>query len=164
MKKRFVNRYGLVLALVGLLAIIHPVAAADDAPVSGVFKGNGKEAKLAYVSTFKGEPLNDKPTIVIVFSEKDHSKDKNPRTAVSFGKFGSGLIITVDEKGKIVGCLVAHSAHTKGSFNDIGTVAMSDFKLADDKIQGKISTGGVLEAFGEKWEVDLKFQAKAPKP
>jgi len=163
MKTIFVNRLGVMVALVGLLAVIHPVSAADDAPVTGVFKGNGKEAKLAYVSTFKGEPLGDKPTIVIVFSEKDHSKDKNPRTAVGFAKFGSGLIITVDEKGKIVGCLVAHSAHEKSGFNDIGTIKMSDFKLADDKIQGKISTGGEKETFGEKWEVDIKFQAKAPK-
>ena len=39
---------------------------------------------------------------------------------------------------------------------------MSDFKLEKGKIQGKLSTGGEKDAFGDKWEVDIKFEAKAP--
>ena len=162
MKTIFVNRLGVMVALVGLLAVIHPVSAADDAPVTGVFKGNGKEAKLAYVSTFKGEPLGDKPTIVIVFSEKDHSKDKNPPAGAAFGKYGSAFVITIYEDGKIVGCQVAHAAHKKSGFSAIGDLKMSDFKLEDGKMRGKLSTGGEVETFGEKWEVDIKFQAQAP--
>jgi len=165
---------GILLAAIGAFAAFgesRPVAAfgkgilvtpAEDPPVSGVFKGNGQEAKLAYVSASKGEPFADKPTIVIVFTEKDHSKDKKPRTGAMFGKYGSALIITVYEDGKIVGCQVAHAAHQKGTFNSIGTIKMSDFKLEGGKIQGKLSTGGEAETFGQKWEVDLKFQAKAP--
>ena len=162
MKTIFVNRLGVMVALVGLLAVIHPVSAADDAPVTGVFKGNGKEAKLAYVSTFKGEPLGDKPTIVIVFSEKDHSKDKQPRVGAGFGKYGSALIITVYENGQIVGCEVAHADLKKSGFSSIGNIKMSDFKLTDGKIQGKLSTGGEVKTFGETWQVDVKFQTKAP--
>src|SRR5262249_27435457 len=113
-------RLGLLLALVGLFAGVRPVAAADDPPVSGVFKGNGKEAKLAYLSTSKGEPLADKPTIVIVLTEKDHSKENKPRIAAGFGKFGSALIITVYHDGKIVGCEVAHAAHEKSGFSALG--------------------------------------------
>src|SRR5881227_345175 len=46
--------------------------------VTGVFKGNGKEAKLAYVSAHWREPFGDKPSMVLAFTEKDHSKDKKP--------------------------------------------------------------------------------------
>jgi hypothetical protein len=130
--------------------------------VSGVFKGNGKEAKLAYVSTLKGETFADKPTIILVFTEKDHSKDKKPDFDAVFGKYGSALVITIHEDGQIVGCQIVHTAHKKSGFSSVGTTKMSDFKLADGKIQGKLSTGGEQEFFGDKWEVDIKFQAKAP--
>ena len=166
-------RVGILLAAVGVFAAFgesRPIFAfgkgptvtlADDPPVSGVFKGNGQEAKLAYVSTVKGETFG-KPTIIIVFTEKDHSEAKKPQIMAGFGKFGSALIITVYLDGQIVGCQVAHAAHQKGAFNSIGTIKMSDFKLEGGKIQGKLSTEGEAETFGQKWEVDLKFQAKAP--
>lgn len=153
---------GFLLAVTGVFAITGSLAAADDPPVSGIFKGNGQEAKLAYVSAMKGEPFADKPTIVIIFTEKDPSDAKKPQIGAGFGKFGSALIITVYEDGKIVGCMVAHAAHQKGAFNSIGTMKMTDFKLEGGKIQGKLSTGGEAETFGQKWEVNLKFQAKAP--
>jgi hypothetical protein len=156
---------GILLAAVGVCATFcasRPVAAAEDPPVSGVFKGNGQEAKLAYVSTAKGEPLADKPTIIIIFTEKNHSEAKKPQVMAGFGKFGSALIVTVYQDGQIVGCQVAHAAHQKGAFNSIGTMKMTDFKLEGGKIQGKLSSGGETETFGQKWEVDLKFQAKAP--
>ena len=158
-----VNRgIGLMTIVIGVLAITGSFAAAEDKPVSGVYKGNGKEAKLAYVSTSKGEPLADKPTIVLVFTEKDHSKDKNPRTGAMFGKYGCALIITIYEDGNIVGCQVEHSGLKKSGFSSIGEMKMSDFKLEKGKIQGKLSTGGEKDAFGDKWEVDIKFEAKAP--
>src|ERR1043165_9038816 len=58
------------LAVLSLLAATRALSAADDQPVSGVFKGNGKEAKLAYASARKGEPFADKPTTVLTFTEK----------------------------------------------------------------------------------------------
>jgi len=156
------RRMGLLLAVTGVLAVTGRLAAADDPPVSGVYKANGQEAKLAYVSTSKGEPFADKPTIVMVFTEKDHSKDKKPDVGAMFGKYGSALIMKVYEDGQIVGCQVAHTAIKKGSFSSIGQMKMSDFKIADGKITGKLSTGGEAETFGDKWQVDLKFQAPAP--
>ena len=62
-----------------------PGPAANVKPsVTGMFKGNGKEAKLAYVSAHWREPFNDKPSIVLVFTEKDHSKDKKPDFNAAF--------------------------------------------------------------------------------
>ena len=156
------GRIGLLIVVTAVFALTGSFAAADDRPVSGVYKANGQEAKLAYVSTLKGEPPGDKPTIVLVFTEKDPSKDKNPRFNAMFGKLGSALIITISEDGKVVGCQVAHSALKNSGLNAIGDIKMSDFKIENGKIQGKLSTGGVAEAFGEKWEVDIKFQAQAP--
>jgi hypothetical protein len=137
-------------------------AAADEAPVNGAFKGNGKEAKLAHVTALKGEPYMDKPTIVLVMTENDHSKEKNPKIMASFGKFGSALIITFTHDGKIIGCQVAHAALEKGGFSSLGDMKMSDFKIDGGKIHGKLSTAGEVKTFGETWEVKLEFQVKAP--
>ena len=58
---------------------------AADPAISGKFTGNGKDAKLAFVSAQKGEPFADKPTIVLIFSEMDHSKDRRARIKAGFG-------------------------------------------------------------------------------
>jgi hypothetical protein len=39
---------------------------------------------------------------------------------------------------------------------------MSDFKIENGQIHGKISTGGDKETFGQTWDVDLAFNTKAP--
>jgi hypothetical protein len=137
-------------------------AGAADAPVSGKFTGDGKEAKLAFVSAHKSEPLADKPTIKIVFTEKDHSKNPKPWIKAGFGDFGSALVITVYHDGQIVGCEVAHQAHKMPGFSSLGSIAMSDFKMADGKISGTIKTDGEVETFKQKWQVDVKFETKAP--
>jgi hypothetical protein len=135
-----------------------PGPAANVKPsVSGVFKGNGKDAKLEFVSARWGEPFNGKPGIVVVFSEKDHSKDKRPDWNVSFGKFGSGLVISVHEDGAIYGCQVAHSAHKHPGFSSLGNIETNDFTFADGKVEGEITTNGQHDTFGDTWEVKIKF-------
>ena len=147
-----------------LLAALAAPATADDkkeaAPVSGTFTGNGKEAKLAFVSSKKSDFGKDKVTLI--FTEKDHSKEKDAETAAMFNKCGSALIITVTPEGKVTGCQVCHEAHKKSGFNDIGTLETKEFKIADGKITGQLTTGGVKETFGEKWEVKLTFEVKKP--
>ena len=149
-------------ALIPVAAAGQPAGEKKDPPVSGLFKGNGKEAKLAYASAHKGEPISDKPTIVLTFTEKDHSQEKKPRVKATFGDFGSALIVTVTHDGQVVGCEVAHAAHKKSGFSAIGVVKTSDFKIADGKVKGKLSTDGEQDTFGEKWEVKLEFAVKAP--
>jgi uncharacterized protein (TIGR03000 family) len=130
--------------------------------VSGIFKGNGKEAKLAFASATKGEPFAGDQTIVLVFTEQDHSKEKKPEIRAGFGHFGSALNVTITPEGKVVGCEVAHAAHTKGTFSAPGDIKLSDFKIADGKIQGKLATDGEVKTFGQTWEVNIKFEAPAP--
>src|SRR6266545_4023739 len=137
-----------------------PGPAANVKPsVTGVFKGNGKEAKIAHVSAHWREPFNNQPSIVLVFTEKDHSKDKKPDFNAAFGKFGSALIISLHEDGDIFGCQVVHTAHQKQGFSSIGQIKTNNFEFADGKVQGELTTDGQAEVFGETWEVNLKFIA-----
>jgi hypothetical protein len=127
--------------------------------VTGVFKGNGKDAKLAYVSAHWREPFGDKPSMDLVFTEKDHSKDKKPDLNAAFGKFGSALIISVHDDGEIFGCQVVHSAHQKQGFSSIGSIHTNDFTLENGKVEGELTTDGQVDTFGETWEVKIKFVA-----
>jgi hypothetical protein len=135
-----------------------PGPAANVKPtVTGIFKGNGKDAKLAYVSAHWREPFGDKPSMVLVFTEKDHSKDKKPDFNAGFGKFGSALIVSLHEDGDIFGCEVAHSALKHQNFSSIGKVNTNDFEYADGQVKGELATDGPADVFGETWEVNVKF-------
>src|SRR5262245_58007003 len=137
-----------------------PGPAANVKPtVTGEFKGNGKEAKLAYVSAHWREPFGDKPSIVLVFTEKDHSKDKKPDFNAGFGKFGSALIVSLHEDGDIFGCEVVHSALKHQNFSSIGTIKTNDFEYADGQVKGELTTDGQADIFGETWGVNIKFVA-----
>ena len=127
--------------------------------VTGVFKGNGKDAKLTNVSAHWREPFGDKPSIVLVFTEKDHSKDKKPDFNAGFGKFGSALIVSLHEDGDIFGCEVAHSALQHKKFGSIGKIQTNNFEYADGKVQGELTTDGPTDVFGESWEVNVQFVA-----
>ncbi len=127
--------------------------------VTGIFKGNGKDAKLAYVSAHWREPFGDKPSIVLVFTEKDHSKDKKPDFNAGFGKFGSALIVSLHEDGDIFGCEVAHSALKHQNFSSIGKINTNDFQYADGQVKGGLTTDGSADVFGETWEVNVNFVA-----
>ena len=115
--------------------------------VTGIFKGNGKDAKLAYVSAHWREPFSDKPGIVLVFTEKDHSKDKKPDFNAGFGKFGSALIISLHEDGDIFGCQVVHSALKQQSFSSIGNIKTNDFEYADGQVKAELTTDGAGRTF-----------------
>jgi hypothetical protein len=137
-----------------------PGPAANVKPtVTGIFKGNGKDAKLAYVSAHWRAPFGDKPSMVLVFTEKDHSKDKKPDFNAGFGKFGSALIVSLHEDGDIFGCEVAHSALKHQNFSSIGKINTNDFEYADGQVKGELATDGPADVFGETWEVNVKFVA-----
>ena len=127
--------------------------------VSGTFKGNSKEAKLAYVSARWVEPFDGKPGIGLLFTEKDHSKDKKADINAMFSKFGNALIISLHEDGSIYGCQVVHSAMKNKGFSSIGSIEAASFTYENGKVEGEITTNGEVDAFGENWEVKLKFVA-----
>ena len=137
-----------------------PGPAANVNPtVTGVFNGNGKDAKLAYVSAHWREPFGDKPSMVLAFTEKDRSNDKKPDFDAGFGTFGSAAIVSLHEDGDIFGCEVAHSALKHQNFSSIGKINTNDFEYADGQMKGELATAGPTDVFGETWEVNVKFVA-----
>ena len=156
-------RLKLFLFALGTVVAFSTRALAADSEVKGTFVGNGKPAALAFVSASKGSALADKETEVLVFTEKDHSKEKRPDIKAGFGDFGSALIITIyPDNGKIVGCEVSHAAHEQKPFSSIGSLEMTNFKNENGQLSGKIATTGKVETFKQTWEVDLIFRVKAP--
>ncbi len=132
--------------------------------VTGTFKGNGKQAKLAFVSARPGEPFDGKSSILLVFTEKDHSKDPKPDFKAGFGDYGSALIISVFEDGKIFSCQVAHAAHGRMPFSSSGSVSTAAFEVEDGRVEGEFKTDGEQKFFEKTWEVDLKFVAPYTAP
>lgn len=150
-----------VLALSGLL--LSPASAAADKPVvTGTFLGDGNEGNIKFVVVETREPFSDQPAITLVFTEKDPSKSKRPGWDAGFKKLGSALVLSVHRDGGIFGCEVAHSAHEKSPFSAVGTIKMFDFVVTDTTVSGHVTTGGEDDAFGQKWNVDLKFSAPLP--
>jgi hypothetical protein len=126
--------------------------------VTGDFLGNSKPAKLAFVSAQPGEPFDGKPVTVIVFTEKDHSRDPKPAMNAGFGRYGSALIISVFPDGKIIGCEVAHASN-KMPFSSVGAIHTSNFESGNGRMSGEITTDGEQKFFDQTWNVNLKFVA-----
>lgn len=156
-------KFTLLTALPFALCLLGMMSPLNAEPgITGDLIGDGKPAKLAFVSAQKGDKFSGKDTVKVIFTEKDHSKSKRPDWDAGFGKFGSALVLTIDTEGTIIGCEVAHSAHKKAPFSSVGRIKTSDFKWADGVVKAKVSTGGESEFFGQTWSVELTFEAKVP--
>ena len=131
--------------------------------VSGKFDGNGKPGKIQFLRVEEHEPFGDKEAVRLIFTEKDPATSKKPSFDAAFGKLGSALILSVHRvDGAIFGCEVAHRAHRKQGFTALGEIHMVEFEIVGGNVKGEVSTGQVLDTFGEKWDVDLKFAAPLP--
>jgi hypothetical protein len=133
-----------------------------DSEIRGFFRGNDQPALLAFVSAQKGKPVGGKEVIKLVFTEKDHAGDAEADLKALFGHYGSALVIGIQPDGTVVTCDVRHQAHKQKSISAPGSIKMSDFKSEGGQISGRIATEGKAEAFGETWEVDIRFKTKAP--
>jgi hypothetical protein len=149
------------LVLAGGLALWASTLQAADPAVTGTFRSNGKDAKIAFVMAKKGEPLSGKQTIVVVLTEKDTAGDPKPDFSADFGKFGSSLTITLTTPdGQIVGCQVNHDGNTRGTFSSIGKLKAENFKIEGPLVSAHLTTNGPVKTFGDTWDVDLTFHAK----
>ena len=92
---------------------------------------------------------------MLVFTEKDPAKEKNPKIPAMFSKLGSALIVTVDPEGDIIGCTVAHSAHEKSGFSTLGQLKMSDFNVPFTR---EFEPG--KRVVGDELKVELQIEAK----
>lgn len=157
MKKLLLRTFALTAGF-GFLCL---TAGAVDAPVSGTYKANGKDAKLAFAVAKKGDPFSGKETIVVVLTEKDTAGNPKPDFDAGFGKYGSGLTLTFTKPdGDIIGCEVYHEANKAKNFSSIGRLKAENFKIDGDTISAHITTGGPATFFEDTWQVDLTFKAK----
>jgi hypothetical protein len=162
--KRFAAFPIFVLLAIALLVSPSRAQTAPDKPVvKGKFLGDGKDGKIQYLLVQTREPFSEKAAIRLIFTEKNPASSEKPDWDAGFKKLGSALILSVDREGGIFGCEVAHTAHPKSPFSALGEIKMKEFKVTDKQVSGHVVTGGELEAFGQKWEVDLTFSAPLPK-
>jgi hypothetical protein len=141
------------------------VSASAAAPFEGKFSANGKDAKLAFLMARKGEPFSGKPVTVLVFSEKDASKDKRPDFAAQMGDFGDALVIRLSGSGSawsVIGSELAHSALKHSGVSASGMIEVKDVSVANGEISGHLLTGPKADIFGEPIAIDLRFHVKQP--
>ncbi len=146
-------------------AVWFAAAALAAAPVEGAYKANGKDAKLAYVIARKGEPFSGNPTVTLVFSEKDASKDPKPDMHAQFGDLGDALVIhLMNENGKytVIGSEFAHSALKHSGASASGVVDIRDAAVANGELSGRLVSGPDAKIFSEPVVVDLRFHVKQP--
>jgi hypothetical protein len=146
---------GLVFAGIALAA----------APFDGKYVANGKEAKLAYLSAKKGEPFSGKPVTILIFSEKDASKDARADFHAQMGDLGDALVVHLskgDDEWRVIGTEFAHSALKHSGASGSGIVSAKDVSLANGEISGHLVTEPNADLFDEPLTVDLKFHIKQP--
>ncbi len=148
------------LPLFAVILFIAPLSAqGDSTAISGSFKGNGQDAKLAHAVAFKGDPYDGKATIEVILSEKAPSSDSSTGQMMT-GKLGNCLILKITDDGKLIGTQVYHLTHDKKPFSSIGEIKLTEVKKSDTSIQGKLSTSGEKKFFSQLWQIELSFKAK----
>ena len=156
---------GAIAATALVCAVCFAASALAAGPVEGAFKANGKDAKLGYVIAKKGEPFSGNPTVTLVFSEKDASKDPKPDMHAQFGDLGDALVIRLmNENGKytVIGSEFAHSALKHSGASASGVVDIKDAAVANGELSGHLVTGPDAKIFSEPIAVDLRFHVKQP--
>jgi hypothetical protein len=160
---RFSTPFASLLAATALTLAGHAQSPADKPVVSGTFTGDGKDAGIKHLVVKSREAFSGDPAIKLIFTEKDPAASRNLDFDAGFKKLGSALILSVKKDGSIFGCEVAHTAHEKSPFTALGEIRMNDFKVIGTQVSGQLTTGKELEAFGQRWQVDLTFSAPLPK-
>jgi hypothetical protein len=146
------------LACVCLLGLVTLTAA--ERSVTGIFRGNGNDAYLAFATAHAEEPFSGKETVIVILTERDTGGEQHPEIMASFGKFGSAFIVTFTRSRHLVGTEVAHTAHKKTPFSSLGELKVEDFHIEQDEVRGRLSTGGEVESLSQTWEVNLSFRAE----
>ncbi len=141
-------------------------AAFAAAPFEGHYRAAGKDAKLNFVLATKSDPFFGKPVTQIVFSEKDGSKESNPRAAAQMGHLGDAIAIKLmqdSSEWSVIGAELSHAASPKQSGASVsGKINVSDVKVANGELSGHFTTDPGAKVFGDSFDVDLKFHVKQP--
>ena len=145
--------------------VLGSALAVAAAPFEGSFKANGKDAKLGYVVARKGDPFSGNETIMLVFSEKDASKEAKPDMRAMFGELGDALVVHVmNENGKydVIGSELTHSALKHSGASVSGVIEIKDASSANGEFSGHLVTRPNTTVFDEPMAIDLRFHVKQP--
>ena len=152
-----------VLLCFGLMLFVTALWAAP--PFEGTYSANGKNAKLAFLIAKKGDPFSGNPTTVLVFSEKDASKDPRADFHAQMGDLGDALVIRLmkdGDKWDVIGSEFAHSALKHSGASGTGIISVSDVTVANGEISGHLTTHANADLFDEPLAIDLRFHVKQP--
>jgi hypothetical protein len=149
------QRRSFLVSTASLTLLPRASHAADS--ISGRFVGNGKDAKLAFVSAYMADGMSGKPAVEVVITEKNHAASKRPGWDADFGKFGSALTIKMHRPdGGVFSCQVAHQDLKRKPFSVIGTIKAVDVSFAGDRIKARFTSNGQDKFFDDVYEVDVQ--------
>ncbi len=143
-----------------LLASACSQAKTLNGTVDGVYRVDGKDAKIGFARSYKGEPFNNHPTIEVALTEKDSSEGKG-RPMFWHDKYGAAVVVTLmkeDDGYHVIGSTFLHTALKDGGSNGTGIVSLKDTKEANGEISGELVTKPDTTLFDQKLDVDLKFK------
>jgi len=135
------------------------------APFDGKYIANGKEARLAFLSAKKGEPFSDRPVTILIFSEKDASRDARADFHAQMGDLGDALVVHLskaDDEWRVIGTEFAHSALKHSGASGSGIVNVKDVSVANGELSGHLVTEPNADLFDEPLAVDLRFHVRQP--
>ena len=158
-------RRSFVLGSAGLLLLPTRGFAADT--VSGRYVGNGKEAKLSFISAWPRDPFSGKDTIVIVVTEKDHAKSKKPWFDAGFGEFGAALQFKLTlPDAKLIGTEVGHPGLKRSPVSVSGSSIQAEgVTITGKRVEGRFFTPKPGTFFDDVFEIDMKVAADIrPRP
>lgn len=132
--------------------------------VVGTFYGNGAPGALNFVAAYRDEPLDGKPVTAVVLSAKDQRGHAKPTFDAVFGKLGDAIVAKVEPDGTLIGVDVVNAGlqSPSGSISLSGVVTLKDWRSDGGMLSGRLTTGGDVDVFGQKLQIDVSFRTKAP--
>jgi hypothetical protein len=159
-----------LFALVGLISACSQAAPpaskwSANGSVDGFYRVDGKDVKLGFVHSSKGDAFAGHPTIVVALSEKD-AADAKDDPLFWHEKYGGALIVELakndDGSYDVISSTFRHPAAKDGGANGTGMVDLKGVKEANGEIAGEVLTRPATTLFDQKLEVDLKFKVPMP--
>ncbi|MGA0603733.1 hypothetical protein ACO2Q3_23705 [Caulobacter sp. KR2-114] len=139
-------------------------SAAASPPIEGTFYGNGKPGSLNFVGAYADDPFDGKPVTAVVLSSQDQAGHAKPVFDAVFGKLGDAIVAKIEPDGSLIGVDVVNSGlqSPSGSISLSGVVTLKDYHAEGGQISGRLTTGGDVDVFGQKLQIDVSFRTKAP--
>jgi hypothetical protein len=158
--------------LVGLAALLGactqaapPAAKALNGTVDGIYQVDGKAVKISFARSYQGEPFANHPTVDIALTEKEASTAKG-EPMMWGNKYGGAAVITLkkeDDGYHVISSTFLHPALKDGGSGGTGIVSLKEQKDANGEFAAELVSKPDEDLFGQKLNVDLKFEVPLPK-